>query len=707
MAKRPTLSDITTGHGTTTKLNANFDAIEQAFDNTLSRDGSSPNAMEADLDMNSNQILNLPDATTSSEPLTLRQYLAGATATVNGFRKETQIATAGQTVFTATTVQWVPGVDNLVVFLDGVMQGTGNYSINSSTQITFSAGVPLNTRVDFLVMNIAGTIASTTTDAGLVTYQPAGTTNVTNVESKLRESVSVKDFGAVGDGVTDDTAAIQAAIDYTLITGGTCFIPAGVFVIASTLKIGSGINLQGQTGHLSATSVLRYTGTGDAINSKNNAVRQLHGTIQNLCIEGTNTSNTGIGLNLETFGFLRVIDVTVRGFASGGGFATGVKISSVSGLLGIDSCIYRNVQVLYCGNGFEVTGVSGSQVADCIFDTCGVNFMQNPDGTANANAVAFKLTTFTDRVILSNCYYKQDGSFAMSSAMKIGGSFTTLIACGGEVNQSVDELLIDATAVGTTVLNHNFQDRTRFTNNASSARNFISGQSQPLTIQRGSLDSYDILDIRKNDVSLLNIDENGTAVWGDSSGSNVTVDDLYISANRASVGEININGTVPDTLGNIHLVMGKAAKRGFTIHGVTSQADRYIHVQDSAGTAVFAITAAGATLVDGGAVGNISSDQRLKENIVDANEALADINAIRVVNFNMIGRDQKEIGVIAQEFENVFPSLVQEQYDENLGGNYKTVIWGPLIWKLIKALQEADQKIEALKDEITQIKEGL
>ena len=126
MAKRPTLSDITTGHGTTTKLNANFDAIEQAFDNTLSRDGSSPNAMEADLDMNSNQILNLPDATTSSEPITLRQYQAGATATVNGFRKETQIATAGQTVFTASTVQWVPGVDNLVVFLDGVMQGSGN-----------------------------------------------------------------------------------------------------------------------------------------------------------------------------------------------------------------------------------------------------------------------------------------------------------------------------------------------------------------------------------------------------------------------------------------------------------------------------------------------------------------------------------------------------------------------------------------------------
>lgn len=59
MAKKPTITTIDSGYYGRQALNDNFTAIRDAFDNTVSRDGSTPNTMTADLDMNSNGILNV------------------------------------------------------------------------------------------------------------------------------------------------------------------------------------------------------------------------------------------------------------------------------------------------------------------------------------------------------------------------------------------------------------------------------------------------------------------------------------------------------------------------------------------------------------------------------------------------------------------------------------------------------------------------
>jgi hypothetical protein len=58
MSKKPNITNITSGYNSTTEINQNFQALRDAFDNTVSLDGSLPNAMDADFDMNGYQILN-------------------------------------------------------------------------------------------------------------------------------------------------------------------------------------------------------------------------------------------------------------------------------------------------------------------------------------------------------------------------------------------------------------------------------------------------------------------------------------------------------------------------------------------------------------------------------------------------------------------------------------------------------------------------
>ncbi|MBM4153255.1 MAG: hypothetical protein FJ220_07020 [Kiritimatiellaceae bacterium] len=59
------------------------------------------------------------------------------------------------------------------------------------------------------------------------------------------ESVNVKDFGAKADGTSDDTQAIQAALDAAVTRGGICFLPAGRYRIDGSLTVPGGVMMKG------------------------------------------------------------------------------------------------------------------------------------------------------------------------------------------------------------------------------------------------------------------------------------------------------------------------------------------------------------------------------------------------------------------------------------------------------------------------------
>src|SRR6266576_3284716 len=75
------LIDATTAANT---INANSATIQTAMDNTLSRNGTQPNVMNAALDMNSNQVINLPLPATANSPLRLQDlnnFIGGGSVT--------------------------------------------------------------------------------------------------------------------------------------------------------------------------------------------------------------------------------------------------------------------------------------------------------------------------------------------------------------------------------------------------------------------------------------------------------------------------------------------------------------------------------------------------------------------------------------------------------------------------------------------------
>jgi hypothetical protein len=194
-------------------------------------------------------------------------------------------ASAGNTTLSGVddlgvTLSYVVG--NEQVYLNGALQTRGvDYTAATGTSITLTPALLAGDVVELHAVQgyVSATITPGSINDALVApaagiqatklaFTQAGTGAVARtVDSKLEDVVSVKDFGAVGDGVTDDTASIQAAIN----ASPRVFLPAGVYVVSAvtglvvktgTSLIGSGKNktiLLASAGGGTSAQLISYT----------------------------------------------------------------------------------------------------------------------------------------------------------------------------------------------------------------------------------------------------------------------------------------------------------------------------------------------------------------------------------------------------------------------------------------------------------------
>jgi hypothetical protein len=89
------------------------------------------------------------------------------------------------------------------------------------------------------------------------------------------------------------------------------------------------------------------------------------------------------------------------------------------------------------------------------------------------------------------------------------------------------------------------------------------------------------------------------------------------------------------------------------------------------------------------------SDVSLKENIVDATPKLNNLLGVKIRNYNLKGDSTKQLGVVAQELEEIFTAMVETNTE-----GLKSVKYSIFVPMLIKAIQEQQTQIEALKAQI-------
>ena len=225
---------------------------------------------------------------------------------------------------------------------------------------------------------------------------------------------SVIDYGATGNGVTDDTASVKAAVSAAITAGGGCvYFPAGVYIISDTITIGFNLKICG-AGHsslikcqnMAGKSLFYYRGKEESPTIRFILCDiKINGNGATFCVNFVNASvlrfqnvdvynfDTGFllnyGNNIVFYGCL-IHDITAEGVFLGGTTTTGI------GTQFIDGVSFYGCSFAECGTA-GIYNLGGKSTATMVISGCQFYFYKSICGIWSA---------FTTGVIVEGCWFE-------------------------------------------------------------------------------------------------------------------------------------------------------------------------------------------------------------------------------------------------------------------------------------------------------------
>lgn len=379
--------------------------------------------------------------------------------------------------------------------------------------------------------------------------------------------ITPQDFGAVGNGTNDDTAAIQAALNAVSANGSTVFFPTGTYKITATLTASvTGTEIQGN----GWGSQIQFD--GNTVTTALNASGNIRLHIRDIRISNTNASHLGTALDLsQTNG-----GVTERVLIDGGG---GSGVAPLRGIfLNAATCLdntIRNCRINYGGATSFGINISGSSNSTTIQD---VRLVPQGDNSASS---AIYVTNSTNTTIIKPHVESAAGYGIQLDTGAHGTSVNRLSSIANNVG-----LLIASGVVGTTVTGSTITTSTtaNVQDNGTATQIFNAWPNSGAT-------TYNHLSLPNTDQFLIN----GISVPGNDYRPS---DHGYVTWDYANTAAVNSSATVN---GTVHLfqvelryatTLSKVAVNVATNGSGITANQNFLGVYDSGGTRRL-VTAAG------------------------------------------------------------------------------------------------------------------